>query len=93
MVLVKKWPFFSTFFLGNIGKGNVFYDILEQKKNLSRPRKQEVKIVEKLTTFTKELSVGFCPKIPIIPTCFFRQYRQGKCLSRYSRMKKRLPRL
>ena len=31
MALVQKWPFFSTFFLGNIGKENVFYDILERK--------------------------------------------------------------
>ena len=32
MFLVKKWPFFQLFFLANIGKENVFYDILEQKK-------------------------------------------------------------
>ena len=31
MVLVKKWPFFQLFFLGNIGQENVFYDILERK--------------------------------------------------------------
>ena len=31
MVLVKKWPFFQLFFLGNIGHQNVIYDILEQK--------------------------------------------------------------
>ena len=31
MVLVQKWPFFNLFFLGNIGRENVFYDILEQK--------------------------------------------------------------
>ena len=31
MVLVQKWPFFNLFFSGNIGKENVFYDILEQK--------------------------------------------------------------
>ena len=31
MVLVKKWPFFKLFFLGNIGQENVFYDILERK--------------------------------------------------------------
>ena len=30
MVLVQKCPFFQ-FFLGNIGKENVFYDILERK--------------------------------------------------------------
>ena len=27
---------FQAFFLGNIGQENVFYDILEQKKSLSR---------------------------------------------------------
>ena len=31
MVLVQKWPFFQLFFLGNIGRENVFYDILERK--------------------------------------------------------------
>ena len=31
MVLVQKWPFFQLFFLGNTGKENVFYDILEWK--------------------------------------------------------------
>ena len=36
MVLVQKWPFFQLFFLGNIGKENVFYDILERKKRLSK---------------------------------------------------------
>ena len=31
MVLVKKWRFFHLFFMGNIGKEKVFYDILERK--------------------------------------------------------------
>ena len=31
MVLVQKWPFSQLFFVGNIGKENVFYDILERK--------------------------------------------------------------
>ena len=31
MVLVQKLPFFQLFFLGNLGRENVFYDILEQK--------------------------------------------------------------
>ena len=31
MVLVQKWPFFQLFLLGNIGRENVFYDILERK--------------------------------------------------------------
>ena len=33
MVLVQKWPFFQIVFLGNIGKENVFYDILERKNS------------------------------------------------------------
>ena len=32
MVLVQKWPFLQLLFLGNIGKENVSYDILERKE-------------------------------------------------------------
>ena len=32
MVFVQKWPLFQPVFLGNIGKENVFHDILAQKK-------------------------------------------------------------
>ena len=31
MVWVQKWPFFQLFFLGDIEKENVFYDILGRK--------------------------------------------------------------
>ena len=31
MVFVLNWPFFHLLFLSNIGKENVFYDILERK--------------------------------------------------------------
>ena len=31
MVLVREWPFFQPYFLGNIGQENVFHDILQQK--------------------------------------------------------------
>ena len=31
MVLVKKWPFFQLFYLVNIVRENVLYDILERK--------------------------------------------------------------
>ena len=43
----------NFFFLGNIGQKNVFYDILEPKKRLSRLQKQEVQKVEKLSFFQK----------------------------------------
>ena len=48
----RKWPFF-TFFLANIGQENVFYDILELKKRLSRLKKQQVQTVEKLRFFQR----------------------------------------
>ena len=51
MVLVEIWPFFQTFFLGNIGQENVFYDIVE-RKTPSRLLK-EVQKVENLTFFLK----------------------------------------
>ena len=141
--MVQKLPLFSTFFLGNIGKENAFYDILERKnsflgyknqkfkkslnllnpwfwstdgyfskpffqaiqarkmsfrifysqKTLSQARKTENTKSGKIDTFTKALPHGFCPKMTIILTCFFSQYRQGKCLLRYSRTKKLLSRL
>ena len=44
MVLVKKWPFFRTFFLGNISQENVFYDILELKKAFLGYRNKKFKM-------------------------------------------------
>ena len=92
MVLAQKLPFFSTFFLGNIGKENAFYDILERKNSFLGYKKKSSKS-RKIDIFTKGLTHGSCPKMTILPICFFRQYRQGKCLSRYSRTKERLSRL
>ena len=43
MVLVQKWPFFQSFFLGNIGKENVFHYILEQKKAFLGYKKKKLK--------------------------------------------------
>ena len=31
MVFVQNWPFFYLFFLGNLGKRKMFYDILERQ--------------------------------------------------------------
>ena len=43
MVLVQKWAFFESFFLGNIGKENVFHYILEQKKAILGYKKKKLK--------------------------------------------------
>ena len=43
MVLVQKWPFFQAFFLGNIGQGNVFYDILGRKNAILGYKNKKLK--------------------------------------------------
>ena len=79
MVLVQKWPFWQHFFSGNIGKENVFYDILERKNAFLGYKKKKSKS-RKINIFPKGLTHGFGPKMAIFPTFFFRQYRPGKCL-------------
>ena len=49
----KNGHFSNFFFLGKIGQENVFYDIVERKNGFSRPKKQEVQKVDKLTFFQR----------------------------------------
>ena len=93
MVLVQKMAIFPTFlFLGNIGRENVFYDILKPKKRLSSLQKQDVQKVEKLTFLQRD--PWFWSKNGHFSNIFFfRQYRSAKCLLRYSTTKNRLSRL
>ena len=53
MVLVKNWPFFYRFLLGNIDQENVLSDILEEKKRFSKLSKQEFEKVEKFRFFRR----------------------------------------
>ena len=69
MVLVQKWPFFQLFFLGNIGRQNVFYDILQRKNAFLRYKKKNFKI----DIIPNGLTHGFGPKITIFPTVLFSQ--------------------
>ena len=43
MVLLKNWPFFLFFFLVNIGKEIVFYDIVERKNEFLGNNKKKYK--------------------------------------------------
>ena len=72
MVLVKNWPFFQLFFLGNIGQENVSYDILERKNAFVGYKKKKFKN-SKNCYFLKALTHGFGPKMAIFPTFFSRQ--------------------
>ena len=88
----QKMAIFPRFFLGNTGKENVFYDILE-RKNAFRGFKNKRFKKSKNWHFSKGVTHGFGPKMAIFPRIFFREYRERKCLLRYSRTKKRLSRL
>ena len=86
MVLVQKWPFLNPFLLGNIGKENVFYDIL-QRKNVFLGYKNKKFKKSKNWDLSKGVDPWFWSKNSHFSNLFFRQYRPGKCFSRYPRTK------
>ena len=61
---------FPTFFLGSIGKENVFCDILEQRNAFLGYKNKKFKS-RKIDIFPKGLTHGFGPKMAIFPTFFF----------------------
>ena len=75
MLLVKNWPFFKRFILGNIRKENVFYNIRERKNGFLRYKKKNL---EKWKN-TVEVEI----KLAIFQKFYFRVYRPGKCVLRY----------
>ena len=87
MVLVQKWPLFEPFFLGNIGQENVLYEILERKNAFLGYKNKKFKKSKK-RHFSKVVNPWFWSKNGHFLMFFFRQYRLGKCLLRYSRTKK-----
>ena len=70
MVLVKNWPFFHLLFKGNIGKENVFYDILE-RKNASLGYKNKNFKKGKNCQFSKGVSPCVWSKIDNFSILFF----------------------
>ena len=88
----KNSHFFKLFFWGNIGQENVFYDILDRKNAFLCYKNKKLK-KSKNWHFFKGVIHGFGSKMAIFEPFLLKQYRQGKCLLRYSRTKKRLSRL
>ena len=82
----------SLFFKQYIGQQSVFYNILRQKKKISRQLKKQVKN-SKNWGFSKGVHKWFWSKNGHFLNFFFRQYGLQKCVLRYSRTKKRLSRL
>ena len=62
---------FPTFFKGNIGQENVYYDILERENAFLGYKNKNIKKSKNLTFFQKGLTHGFGPKMAIFPTFLF----------------------
>ena len=80
---------FPTFFLGNIGQENVFYDILERKNAFLGYKNKKLE-KSKNWNFFKGVKPWFWSKNRHFSSFFFTQYKPGKSLLQYSRTKKRL---
>ena len=71
MVLVQKWPFFQLFFfLGNIGRENVFDDILELKNSFLGYKNKKFKN-SKNSHFSKGVNPWFWSKNGHFSNFFF----------------------
>ena len=70
MVLLKNWPFFHVFLLGNIGQESVFYDILKRKSAFLGNKKEKYK-KSKNWYFCKGGNPWFCSKIGHFSIFFF----------------------
>ena len=89
----KSSHFSNFFFSGNIGKANVFNDILERENAFLAYKNEKLK-KSKNWHFSKGVNPWFWSKNGhFFNFFFFRQYRPHKCLLPYSRTKKRLSRL
>ena len=63
MVLLQKWAFLQLFFLSNLNKENVFYDILE-RKNIFLGYKKRSSKSRKIHIFLKELTQSLVQEWP-----------------------------
>ena len=88
-----KLAIFPTFFFKAISTRKMSFMIFQNKKMPFQAIKTRSSKSRKIDIFRKGLTHGFCPKTAIFPTFFFRQYRLGKRVLRYSRTKKCLSRL
>ena len=75
-----KIAIFLTCFFKAIQAKKVYFMIFQNEKTLFQPIKTRSSKSRKIDIFPKGSSNGFCPKVAILPTFFFTQYRQGKCL-------------
>ena len=87
-----KMAIFPTFIFKEIQARKMSITIFQNEKTSFQAIKTRSSKSRKIDIFPKGLTHRFGPKIDILKTSFFRQYRPGKCLSRYSRTKNFLSR-
>ena len=81
---------FFKFFFQAIQARKMSLTIFQKQITLLWAKKTKSLKSLKIDIFPNGLTHGFGPKMAIFPIAFFRQYKPGKCLLRYSRTKKRL---
>ena len=79
-----------TFYFQAIQARKMSFTIFQSEKTPFQDIKIRSSNSRKIDIFIKGLTHAYGPKMAIFETLFFRQYRPGKCLLRYSRAKKRL---
>ena len=85
-----KIAIFQPFLLSQYRQGKMSFTIFQHKKTTFQAIKTKSLKSRKIDIFPKGLTHGFGPKMAIFQTFFFRQYKLGKYLLRYSGTKKRL---
>ena len=88
----KNGHFSNFLFFRQYRPGKYLYDILEQKNAVLGYKNNKFR-KSKNSHFYKKVNAWFWSKNDEFLNFFFRQYRLGKCLLRYSGTKKRLSRL
>ena len=73
MVSVQKWSFLELFFLGNIDKENVFYDILKRKNAFVGYKIKKFK-KSKYWHFCRGVNPWFSPKNGYFSMVLFRKW-------------------
>ena len=86
----SKYGHFSNFFFQAIQAREMSFTIFQNEKTPFQAIKRRSSKSQKIDIFPKGLTHGFGPKMALFRTFFFRQYRPGKCLLRYSTTKRLL---
>ena len=90
MVSVQNWPFLNLSILGNIGRENVFYVIVEQNNNFLGYKNKKLK---KAKNWHFSKAHGFGSKLTIFPPFYISNIGEENVFFWYSRTKQQLFRL